>query len=147
LNAGESATVAAKSIAFALDSFALLAHFEDEAGGRRVKASLAQAAKQRAEILLSLINYGEVVYITEREQGLRAAQRVISAIDRLPITIVDADRRLTLAAAHIKAHHAVSYADAFAIALAQERHATLLTADPEFRTVESLVSIEWLPAA
>lgn len=139
--------MAAKSITFVLDSFALLAHFENEAGGRRVKAILAQAAKQRAEILLSLINYGEVVYITEREQGIRAAQRVISAIDRLPITIVETNRRLTLAAAHIKARHAVSYADAFAIALAQERQATLLTADLEFRAVESLVSIEWLPTA
>ncbi len=137
--------MAAKPAAFILDSFALLAHFEDEPGGRRIKAILAQAAKQRAKILLSLINYGEVVYITEREQGIRAAQQVISAIDRLPITIVEADRRLTLAAAHIKAHHAVSYADAFAIALAQEHQATLLTADPEFRTVESLVLIEWLP--
>lgn len=139
--------MAAKPLAFVLDSFALLAHFEDEAGGRRVKAILAQATKQRVEILLSLINYGEVVYITEREQGIRAAQRVISAIDRLPITIVEADRRVTLAAAHIKARQAVSYADACAIALAQERRATLLTADPEFRTVESLVSMEWLPTA
>lgn len=139
--------MAAKPVTFVLDSFALLAHFEDEPGGRRVKAILAQAARQRATLILSLINYGEVIYITEREQGIRAAQRVISAIDRLPISIVEVDRRLTLAAAHIKAHHAVSYADAFAIALAQERQATLLTKDPEFQTVESLVSIEWLPTA
>ena len=137
--------MAAKPICFVLDSFALLAHFEDEPGRHRVQALLAQAAKQRAEILLSLINYGEVIYITEREHGIQAAQKVISTIDRLPITIVEIDRRLTLAAAHIKAHHAVSYADAFAIALAQNRRATLLTSDPEFRTVESLVSIEWLP--
>lgn len=139
--------MAAKSISFVLDSFALLAHFEDEPGGRRVKAILAQAVKQRAEIFLSLVNYGEVVYITEREQGIEAAKKVITTIDRLPVTIVEIDRRLTLAAAHIKAHHAVSYADAFAIALAQDRRATLVTADPEFRQVESLVSIEWLPTA
>ena len=59
--------------------------------------------------------------------------------------VVEADRKLALAAAHVKAHHAISYADAFAVALAQSRQATLLTGDPEFRKVENLVAIDWLP--
>lgn len=137
--------MAAKIAGYVLDSFALLAYFEDEPGGHRVKAVLAQAAKQRAEVMVSVVNYGEVVYITEREHGLRAAHKLIAAIDQLPVTIVDADRRLTLAAAHVKAKHPLSYADAFAVALAQAQHATLLTADLEFRAVETLVPIEWLP--
>ena len=37
-----------------------------------------------------------------------------------------------LAAAHIKAGHALSYADAFAVAVAQELDAVMLTGDPEF---------------
>jgi ribonuclease VapC len=127
------------------DSFALLAFFQDEPGGQRVKAVLGQALKKRAEILLTVVNYGEVVYITERKQGLRVAQKLIAVIDQLPVSLVDADRRLTLAAAHLKAQHPLSYADAFAVALAQDRQATVLTADPEFRAVEALVAIEWLP--
>ena len=50
-------------------------------------------------------------------------------------------------AAHIKAGHAISYADAFAVALAQDRGATILTGDPEFKEVEHLIPIEWLPSA
>ncbi len=137
--------MAAKNV-YVLDSFALLAHFQDEPGGRRVKAVLAQALKQRAVIYLTIINYGEIVYITEREQGLRTTQRLVSLIDQLPITLVNADRRLTLAAAHLKAQYPLSYADTFAVALAQDRQATVLTADPEFKAVEHLVAIEWIPA-
>ena len=137
--------MAAKRNIYVLDSFAQLAFFQDEPGGRRVKAILGQALKTRAEILLSVVNYGEVVYITEREQGLRVAQKLIAVIDQLPINLVDVDRRLTLAAAHLKAQHPLSYADAFAVALAQDRQAIVLTADPEFRAVEAVVAIEWLP--
>ena len=96
-------------------------------------------------VYLSVINYGELIYVTEREQGVFAARRAIAAVDQLPITVVEADRRLTFAAAHVKAHHRLSYADAFAVALAQQMQATLVTGDPEFRAVEHLIAIEWLP--
>jgi predicted nucleic acid-binding protein len=47
-------------------------------------------------------------------------------------------------AAHIKAHRAVSYADAFVVALAQQHGAHVVTGDPEFKMVEDLVSVYWL---
>jgi len=111
--------VSAKATNFVLDSFALLAHLQAEPGGPRVQAVLAQAAKKQADVYLSIINYGEAIYITEREQGLTAAQSLIAAIDQLPITVAEADRKLTFAAAHLKAQYSISYADAFALALAQ----------------------------
>ena len=58
--------------------------------------------------------------------------------------IVDADRSLTFAAAHVKANHTLAYADAFAVALAREMGGQLVTGDPEFRLVESLVSVRWI---
>ena len=130
---------------YVLDSFALLAYFGAEPGGPRVEALLASAAMKQTMVYLSVINYGELVYITEREQGAFAARRAIAATDQLPITVTEADRRLTFAAAHIKAHHRLSYADAFAVALTQQMQATLVTGDPEFSAVEGLVAIEWLP--
>ena len=129
---------------YVLDSFALLAYFGAEPGGPRVKALLAAAAANQAATYLSVINYGELVYITEREQGVSAARRAIAAIDQLPIAVIEADRRLTFAAAHVKAHHRLSYADAFAVAVAQQMQAILVTGDPEFRAVEHLVTVEWL---
>ena len=135
----------AKPARYVLDSFALLAHLQAEAGGARVQAVLGQAGKGQTEVLLSIINYGECVYITEREHGLTAAQSLIATVDQMPVTVVEADRRLTFAAAHLKAHYAIAYADAFALALAQDHQATLLTGDPEFQAVQHLAAIEWLP--
>jgi len=130
---------------YVLDSFALLAYLAAEPGEAQVKAVLAAAQARQAEAYLSIVNYGEVIYITEREQGLPAAQRAISAIDQLPIAVIEADRKQTFAAAHVKAHYAISYADAFATALAEGLAAVLLTGDPEMRNVEGRITIEWLP--
>lgn len=137
--------MSAKPAHYVLDSFALLAHFQAEVGGPRVRGVLAQADRKQAEVYLSIINYGEAIYITEREHSLTAAQSLIAAVDQLPIIVVEADRKLVFAAAHLKAHYSISYADAFALALTQQQQAVLLTGDPEFREVESLVTIEWLP--
>jgi predicted nucleic acid-binding protein len=138
--------VSDKPLQYVFDSHSLIAYLEDETGAPRVRAILAQAENNQAEIFLTIINYGEVVYITEREKGLVVAQTVIAAIDQLPITVIDADRKLTFAAARIKAKYAVSYADAFAVALAQSLDAKILTGDPEFRSVEEEAAIEWLPS-
>ena len=129
---------------YVLDSFALLAHLGDEAGAARVRAVLKAASLGRAQVFVSAINLGELVYITERERGLVQAQMALNAVEQLPIQILEATRERVLAAAHIKANHALSYADAFVVAAAQEMGATILTGDPEFRTVEALVSVEWL---
>lgn len=129
---------------FVLDSFALLAHFEDERDGPVVRGLLEQALRGEAMVHMSVINLGEVVYITERERGLPMAERLIAAVDSLPIQIFDADRRLTLAAAHLKARFRVSYAGAFALALAVETRSALVTGDPEFRAVGELVPFVWL---
>lgn len=131
--------------AFVLDSFAMLAYLEAEPAADRIKEILHQAAERRAEVFISTVNYGEVVYITERERGLPAAQMVVAVLDQLPITLVEADRALALAAAHVKARHAVAYADAFAVALSQQVDGVVLTGDPEFKNVEHLVTVEWLP--
>lgn len=137
--------MAASSRNYVLDSFALFAHLEEEAGATRVRAVLGEAAAGKAQAYLSVLNLGEIAYITEREVGLAAAQTALSAIEQLPVQVLDATRERVLAAAHLKASHAVSYADAFAVAAAQEFDAVLLTGDPEFKAVEKLISIEWLP--
>lgn len=123
-------------------SIALLAYFEDEPGAAIVEEVLGACDEDDAEGFLSIVNFGEVLYITEREQGLQAAQRVVATIDELPLrVVVEADRSRTFAAAHVKARHAVAYSDAFAIALAQEVKARVVTGDPELEKVEDLVRV------
>lgn len=130
---------------YVADSFALLAYLGGEAAAQKVKAALVKAKQNKANFSLSVINFGEIIYIVERKRGLEGALEAISAIDQLPIEIVEADRELTFHAAHIKANYAISYADAFAVALAQRNGARLLTGDPEFVEVEELIEVEWLP--
>jgi len=127
-----------------LDSFALLAYLENEDGALLVQDILTKASRGADQVLLSLINYGECIYIVERERGLLQAQTMIGMVEQLPIEIVDVDRTHVLAAAHLKAHFPISYADAFVVSLAQQRQATVLTGDPEFSKIQHLVTVQWL---
>jgi ribonuclease VapC len=142
--ASGNAGVAARRAAYVLDSLAILAVLQAEPGAAQVRAILTNAARRRAHVSMCLVNFGEVVYITEREKGLTAAQIAITTIDQLPIELVPADRALTLGAAHLKARFSLSYADAFAAALARRRAATLLTGDSEFQPLSQIVRIRWL---
>ncbi len=129
---------------YVLDSFALLAYFHSEPGRSTVEGLLRRGEAGDARLLLCIINYGEVLYTLERTRGATVLEQAIVVIDNLPIEVVDADRWLTFAAAHLKARHAISYADAFAAALAERESAVLVTGDPEFESLEGLIRIEWL---
>lgn len=133
-----------KKPGYVLDSFAVLAYFQAETGGPKVKDILKAASSGDAAVFLSFLNLGEIIYITERRLGSDTAESILGDILRLPIQLAEAGMERVLAAAHIKASHTVSYADAFVVSLAQELNATIVTADPEFKTVESLVDILWL---
>ncbi len=106
-----------------------------------------RAMLESAETYMSLINLGEVLYIEERERGLIHAQRVLAAIDSLPLSIVPVTRATVLAAARIKARFALSYADAFAVVAARDHDAVILTGDSEFEPVADagMVVVDWLP--
>lgn len=129
---------------FVLDSFALLAYFEAEPGGLAIRQLLESARDQKAQIAFSLINAGEVYYITYREQGAVRGEGILKDMLALPVQLYDAPERRILSAARIKAEHSLSYADAFTVALAQELDAILVTGDPEFRAVEKIVKVMWL---
>lgn len=129
---------------FVLDSFALLAFLENELGSQRVQDLFGLAKNGTISLSLSIINLGEVLYITERERGLPVAQKVLALIEELPIEIVEASRDMVFSAAHMKANYAISYADSFAAALTIQQKATLVTGDPEFKTIEKECQIEWL---
>jgi len=129
---------------FVLDTFALLAYLRDEPAAERVERLFAEAGKGKQRLLVSIINLGEALYIVERRGGVAKAQDALALIRQLPIEILPADEQAVFSAAHIKASHALSYADAFAVAAALRENAVILTNDPEFAAVESLVTVEWL---
>jgi len=130
--------------AFVLDSFALLAYFQDEPVGSQIEKLLDNAEKEKCRLFLSLINLGEILYIIERRGGVAKAQDTLALIQQLPIEIPLVDEQTVFAAAHVKANHAISYADAFVVGTAIQENATIVTADPEFQYVETIVQVEWL---
>jgi predicted nucleic acid-binding protein len=136
-----------ESAAFVLDSFALLAYLQDEPVAPRIEKLLENAGREKCRLFLSMINLGELLYITERRGGVAKAQDALAIIRQLPIEIMPADEQTVFAAAHIKASHAISYADSFVIAVAIQENATIITGDPEFHSVETIVKIEWLQTA
>jgi ribonuclease VapC len=95
-------------------------------------------------LFLSIINLGELLYIIEQRGGASKAQEALALIRQLPIEIIPADESAVFAAAHIKANHALSYADAFAVAAAMHEKACILTGYPEFKGVEQIIKVEWL---
>ena len=50
-----------------LDSWALIAFFEDEPAADAVEELLARAAQDKQKLLMSVVNWGEVYYNTMRE--------------------------------------------------------------------------------
>lgn len=130
--------------AYVLDSFALLAYLQDEPVASRIEKILENASKEKCRLFLSIINVGELLYITERRGGVAKAQDALALLRQLPIAVVPADEQVVFAAAHIKANYTLSYADAFVAAVALQENATILTGDPEFQNVGDLVSVEWL---
>ncbi len=129
---------------YVLDSYAVLAYFQAEPAGLKVRDILKQASAGDVQAFLSLINVGEIIYTIGRKLGDETARDILQDVLRLPIQLAEATMDRVLAAASVKAQYAVSYADSFAIALAQELNATVVTGDPEFKQVDSLVSLLWL---
>jgi ribonuclease VapC len=105
---------------------------------------LKAARAGKVKLFLSVVNFGEVYYMTLRERGPDMAENMRLLIDQLPISIEGADRDLTLQAAILKAGHAIAYADCFAAALALQKKAKVVTGDPEFRKFKDEIRVHWL---
>lgn len=126
---------------YVLDSYAILAYLQRELGWARVKELLVEAAARRVEICMSVINLVEVKYRVARVS--RDRRQDFSTIDALPITRLSADQYVDRVI-DIKADYPVSLADCFAAAAAMELNCPVVTGDPEFAKLQSVVQVEWL---
>jgi ribonuclease VapC len=129
---------------FVLDSYALLSYCEGEAGAREVAGFFKKALVNKVRLYLSVVNWGEMYYIALREGGLERAELYRSTIARYPMKTITAGLDQTLQAAIFKGVFRISYADAYAAALAKLRGATLITGDNEFAPLQKEISIHWI---
>ena len=130
---------------FVLDSYAILALLGNESESDDVAVLLRRAKADQVRALMTWVNVGEVAYIVERRWGPERLYTALAMMEATALEMVPIERELAIAAAHLKANHAIAYADAFAAALTQGLAATLVTGDPEFKLLEGVLKIQWLP--
>lgn len=131
--------------AYVLDSWAIIAYFEDEPAGAKVADLIADAHEHSTPLLMTVVNAGEVWYILARQTSESEADRSIAELNELGIEIREADWKMARNAAQFKSKHKMSFADGFAAALAvQEKGSVLVTGDKEFQQVVDQVKILWL---
>ncbi len=115
-----------------LDAWAALALLKGERPAIAVIGHYVnQAAAGRVRLGMSIVNLGEVLYRLIHLEGLALARRHVARFRSGPVEILPARDTVVLAAAELKGEHALSYADAFAVATARIEHAVLVTGDPE----------------
>ncbi len=123
------------------DTETLLAFYLGEPAGKNVERRLVETMKGEIKSYLNIVNLTELYYILyrknpeiaeEKERNLRGY-----GVEIVPVE----DNELWREAAKTKAKHALSLADAFAVATAKVKNATLLVGrDPEFDGLD--ISIE-----
>lgn len=109
-----------------LDSWAVLAWLD----GEEPAAKVVQRVVDRERPAMSWLNLVEVHYRTTRDHGRQEAETVLAELrpvvdENLPG--ISAMREV----ARLKAENPIPLADCFAVALAAEEGAVLLTGDPE----------------
>lgn len=138
---------------YVLDASAILRFTDKEPGYDRVRDLLYDAAQGSARVLLSAVNWGEIVTVLYKKDS-QSADAILANLAALPITVVPVDANSAAEAGKFKWTFNVPYADAFAGALAlscsQPSHkpaaAALVTADYDFKNIpKGTIKIEFLP--
>jgi predicted nucleic acid-binding protein len=130
--------------ALVLDAQPLVAHFLSEPNAEQVRSVLDRGVRGALELLMSVVNAGEVLVAMEREGGAQASHRTLEILQELPVRLVNVDLEMAARAAWFKAGGGISYGDSFAAALAHREGIPLLTGDREFERVADRVEVRWL---
>jgi predicted nucleic acid-binding protein len=129
---------------YALDANALLDFLDLGPGAQRVRAILHEAQQQRAAVVISILNWGEIFYLLWQKRGEEKARETIAALSRLPIEIVPVDLAQAMKAGEFKAVHKIPYVDCIAAALSTLQGATLVTSDRDFEKLGRHFPVLWI---
>jgi predicted nucleic acid-binding protein len=129
-----------------LDSWTLLAFFEDEPAAEKVEAILLDGENGKHHLFLCALDWCEIFTSIMSRVSQQAAEEKARQISELPIelVVVGNDLALIRQASIYRATHGLTSACAFTAALAKTRKASLVTGDPIFRVLEDQFKIQWL---
>jgi predicted nucleic acid-binding protein len=129
---------------YVLDASALLALLDNRPSARRIQQMLEEATRMNTTLLASVVNWGEVFYLSWQRHGEQSARETLADLSRLPIRVVPVDLPQAVKAGEIKALHGIPYVDCMAASLAALNEATLVTADRDFEKLGRHFPILWL---
>ena len=127
-----------------LDSWALIAFFDNEPAAMQVEDIITEAHANNLQMMISVINLGELWYSYARIYSDSFADDLIEKVKVMKIEVKPVDWNIAKIAAGFKKEGGISYADCFAGALASKMDAALVTGDPEFSRLEDHISIMWI---
>jgi predicted nucleic acid-binding protein len=130
---------------YVLDANAVLDLADAGPGWQRVNQVLDDALLQRTEVLVSVLNWGEVYYCLWQQRGEEKARQTLARLSLLPLQLVPIDLLQALRAGEIKALHNIPYMDCVAAALAALHKAVLVTSDRDFEKLGRHAKILWIP--
>src|SRR5438445_467378 len=81
--------MARKPRAIVLDSWAIMAYFEDEPAAEKVADIIAEAHEEDTPLFMSVVNAGEVWYILARRTSESEANRGVHELRQLGIEFID----------------------------------------------------------
>jgi uncharacterized protein len=131
---------------YVLDAWAVMAWLKGQPPAAARVRVLLHATGARHKLLMSIVNLGEVFYLSVKARDFTYGERVLEHL-RSRTTIVSASDDIVMLAASLKARHTISYADGFAAATAMLNNAPLVTGDPELQAMSAqlkMLRIEWI---
>ena len=126
------------------DSSAVLALLLEQPGADLVEGLMAKAAEADRPILVSAVNWAEVLSVIERKHGAAGVEHARRFEATMPLEVAPSDQEQAELAALLKNSAGLGLADAFAAALAKSLKADLVTGDREFKAVEKDITVVWL---
>jgi predicted nucleic acid-binding protein len=125
---------------YVLDANAVIRFMTHGQDWERVKALLEKASTGEAQLLISVVNWGEVIYIMAKRIGLAKTIADLKTLGTI-MAAISVEEDLAEEAAALKHNFKLGYADSFAAALTINRNATLVTADPDFEKLGKRIKI------
>jgi predicted nucleic acid-binding protein len=110
-----------------------------------VERILGSAAAGGVEVFACFMTYMETLYRLCRQGGEKHGKLTYLRLKALSVKRVDVSEGLLLRAARVKAEFDLSVADAWIAATALFTHSRLVHKDPEFRALDSRISLLELP--
>ncbi len=129
---------------YVLDSNALLCFLQKEKSWPVVAEILKEYVSGKVDLIMSVINYGEFLYVVKTRSTLATYQQISTQFEMLGIEFIDVDLTQAQQAADYKSQGGIAYPDCFVLTLAKMYQATILTGDKEFAKFEKDFKIQWV---